>query len=244
MGILILNAVIVFCFGLIFGSFLNVCIYRIQRGKSVVFPSNSYCPKCKNPIKWYDNVPVLSYLLLRGRCRACSSKISLRYPIVELLTGLLFILFFLKFGLEKIYFFYIILVGYMIVLTFIDIDKKEVPDEVIVFLIITGFALNTLEMRENMNIFMGVAGGLAGGFIIYLMNYFTDGKIGEGDVKLFCALGLCLGLQGIIELIIWSFITGGIISVALVLVKKIKRTDKVAFVPFIALAFLIQGLIL
>jgi len=231
-------------FGLILGSFFNVCIYRIQRGKSVIFPSNSYCPGCKTPIKWHDNIPVLSFLLLRGRCRACSSKISLRYPIVELLTGILFVLFFLKFGLEKIYFFYIILVGYMIVLTFIDIDKKEVPDAVIVFLFMTGFILNTLEMNRGINIFAGLTGALAGGFVIYLMNYFTDGKIGEGDVKLFAALGFCLGLKGITGLILWAFIAGGAISAVLVLVKKVKRTDKIAFVPFVALAFVIQGLIL
>ena len=243
-GILIQNAVIVFVFGLVLGSFFNVCIYRIQRGKSIVFPSNSYCPKCKTPIKWYDNMPVLSFLLLKGRCRACSSKISLRYPIVELLTGILFVLFFLKFGLEKIYFFYIILVGYMIVLTFIDIDKKEVPDGVIVSLFMTGFILNTLEMNRGINIFSGLIGALAGGFAIYLMNYFTSGKIGEGDVKLFAALGFCLGLQGVTALILWSFIAGGAISAVLVIAKKFKRTDKIAFVPFVALAFVLSGLIL
>jgi leader peptidase (prepilin peptidase)/N-methyltransferase len=182
--------------------------------------------------------------MLQGRCRDCSSKISFRYPIVELLTGILFVLFFLKFGLEKNYFLYIILIGYMIVLTFIDIDKKEIPDGIVVLLFVTGFILNTLELNKDINIFAGVIGALAAGFIIYLMNFFTNGKIGEGDVKLFAALGLCLGLQAVTELILWSFITGGIISVILVLAKKYKRTDKIAFVPFIALALLIQGLIL
>lgn len=132
----------------------------------------------------------------------------------------------------------------MIVLTFIDIDKKEVPDSIIVFIFATGFLLNTLEMNYGVNVFTGVAGALAGGFVIYLMNFFTDGKIGEGDVKLFAALGLCLGPYSIIELILWSFIAGGVISIVLVLAKKFKRYDKIAFVPFIALAFVMRGLIL
>lgn len=160
------------------------------------------------------------------------------------MTGILFVLFFLKFGLEKIYFFYIILVGYMIVLAFIDFDKKEVPDGIVVLFFITGFALNTLEMNGEMNIYTGIIGALSAGFIIYVLNYFTNGKIGEGDVKLFAALGLCLGLQGGIELIKWSFILGGCISFVFILAKKFTRTDKIAFVPFIALAFLIKGLIL
>jgi leader peptidase (prepilin peptidase)/N-methyltransferase len=209
---------------------------------SVVIPASSFCPGCKNNIKWHDNIPVLSFLMLGGKCRSCSAKISIRYPIVELLTALLFILFFLKFGLEKIYFFYIILVGYLIVLTFIDIDKKEVPDEVIVFLFLTGFILDTLELNNGINIFSGLAGCIAAGFVFYAMNYFTDGKIGEGDVKLIAALGLCLGLKNISLLILWSFIIGGAAAFILLVSGNSRRTDKIAFVPFIMAAFLLQGM--
>ena len=209
------------------GSFLNVCIYRIPKHISVVFPASSFCPECKKPINWYDNIPVLSFLLLGGRCRACGAKISLRYPIVELLTALLFVLFFLKFRLEKIYFFYIIIAGYLIVLTFIDIDKKEVPDGVVLLLFLTGFVLCALEMNGSTNVFAGIIGAITGGFIIYLMVFFTDGKIGEGDAKLFTALGLCLGLKGDLDLILGSFIIGGVVSVVLLVSGKYKRTDKV-----------------
>ena len=132
----------------------------------------------------------------------------------------------------------------MIVLTFIDIDKKEVPDAVIVFLFITGFVLNTLELNRGINIFTGLLGALLGGFIIYIMNFFSNGKIGEGDIKLFAALGFCFGVHGIMDMIFWSFTAGGAVSGALLLAKKFKRTDKIAFVPFIALALLIQGLVL
>jgi leader peptidase (prepilin peptidase)/N-methyltransferase len=132
----------------------------------------------------------------------------------------------------------------MIVLTFVDIDKKEVPDAVIVFLFLTGFVLNSIEIKNGMNIFTGITGALTGGFIIYLMNFFTDGKIGEGDVKLFAALGFCLGSYAIIELILWSFIAGAAISIALVLLKVSGLKDKIAFVPFIALALIARGLTL
>jgi leader peptidase (prepilin peptidase) / N-methyltransferase len=182
--------------------------------------------------------------MLGGRCRACGAKISLKYPLVELLTALLFVLFFLKFRLEKIYFFYIIITGYLIVLTFIDIDKKEVPDGAIVLLFLTGFVLCVLEMNGLTNVFAGIIGAITGGFIIYLIVFFTNGKIGEGDAKLMAALGLCLGLKGTLNLILGSFIIGGIVSLALLISGKYKRTDKVAFVPFIAAAFLVESLIL
>lgn len=241
-GRIIIQIFIIFVFGLILGSFFNVCIYRIPRGLSVIFPVNSFCPKCKIPIKWYDNVPVFSFFLLGGKCRACKTKISLKYPIVELLSALLFVLFFLHFGLEKIYFFYIILVGYMIVLAFIDIDKKEVPDEIIIFLFLTGFILNTFELNSGVNIFSGITGALGAGFVLFVMNYFTNGKIGEGDVKLITALGLCLGLRAITEVVLWSFLIGGAAAVVLLATGKYRKTDKIAFVPFIAAAFIMHGL--
>src|SRR3989338_3398221 len=90
--------ILIFVFGSIVGSFLNVCIYRMPRNKSVVFPA-SYCPTCNKPIRWYDNIPLLSFLILKARCRFCKAKISWQYPIVELLTALIFLLFFNHFGL-------------------------------------------------------------------------------------------------------------------------------------------------
>ncbi|HDQ26542.1 MAG TPA: prepilin peptidase [bacterium] len=209
---------------------------------SIVFP-NSFCPKCEKAIKWYDNIPLFSYLALSGKCRFCSVKIPIKYPIVEFITALLFIIFFLKFGLEKTYFFYIILTGYLIVLTFIDIDKKEVPDSIIVFLFLTGFVFGIFEIKEYLNIYTGLIAGLAGGFVIYLINFFSNGKIGEGDIKLIAALGLCVGLKDIGLIVFGSFVIGGIAAAILLLLKKKGRRDELAFVPFITAAFLLVVLL-
>ena len=237
-----MDLLFVFIYGLIAGSFINVCIYRIPSGKSIISPPSA-CPKCKNFIKWYDNIPFLSFILLKGRCRKCGNKISLRYPIVELLTGMLFILFFLKFGLEKTYFFYIIIAGYLITLAFIDIDKQIVPDEIILLMIITGFAAGIFELRQGINIFDGLIGAGAGGFIALCLNYFSNGKMGEGDVKLFAALGLFTGAREITGIMFYAFIIGGVFAAVLLASGKSSRKDPVAFVPFIAAAFILRAFI-
>ncbi len=219
-----------------------MCIYRIPAGKSIISPPSA-CPKCKTFIKWYDNIPILSFLLLSGRCRKCGCKISLRYPLVELLTGILFILFFLKFGLEKSCFFYIIIAGYLTVLTFIDIDKKTVPDGIVLLMIITGFVTGIFEFHKGINVFDGIIGACAGGFIALCFNYFSNGKMGEGDVKLLAALGLCVGTREIIGIIFYAFIFGGAAAAILLAAGKSSRKDPIAFVPFIAAAFVLRALI-
>ncbi|MFP4466526.1 MAG: prepilin peptidase [Candidatus Goldiibacteriota bacterium] len=230
-----------FFFGTLIGSFFNVCIYRVQVSRSVVFPG-SFCPACGKPIKWYDNIPVLSYLVLKGSCRACKKHISIRYPIVEFLTGILFVLIFLKFGLEKNYFFNIMIVGYLIIFAFIDIDSKIVPDNVLVFMFFTVLAANMGELN-NINFFEGAAGGIAGGMIFYFLSFFSNGKIGEGDIKLITILGFAVGFAGILEIIFYSFMIGGAAALLLVLMKKSKRKDEMAFVPYISAAFVVQILI-
>jgi leader peptidase (prepilin peptidase)/N-methyltransferase len=233
---------IVFVFGLIIGSFLNVVIYRVPKNLSISFPP-SFCPACKKPIKWYDNIPVFSYIAIGGRCSHCNHKISIRYPIVELIMGLLFFLFFLKFRLEKIYFFYIIMVGYMVALAFIDIDKKIVPGRIVVFLFATGMVFGVFGLNNSVSFFDGIIGAAAGGFIIYAMSFLSNGKIGEGDVQLFMALGMCLGLKNVLELIFYSFLLGGAVAAVFLLTGKYKRKDAVAFVPFISAAFIIKALL-
>ncbi len=181
-------------------------------------------------------------MLLKGRCRNCGTKISLRYPIVEFLTGLLFVIFFLKFGLEKIYFFYIIMVGYMLLLAFIDIDEKIVPDGIVLCLIITGLITGVFNLNPGINVFDGIIGATAGGFILLSLNFFSNGKIGEGDIKLTAALGFCSGFREIIGIINYAFIIGAVCAVLLLALGKLKRTDAVAFVPFIAAAFILRAL--
>jgi len=208
-----------------------------------IFTPGSFCPSCKTPLKWYENIPLISYFFLRGKCGHCGVKIPLKYPLIEFFTAFIFVLFFLKFGLEKTYFFYIIIVGYLIVLSVIDLHKKEVPDVIILCFLLTGFIFASAEIG-NVNIYNGIIGALAGAFIIYLLNFLSNGKIGEGDIKLILCLGLCLGLRNVLGIILYAFIIGGIVSVALILFKRRSRKEEIAFVPFIAAAFLVESLVI
>jgi leader peptidase (prepilin peptidase)/N-methyltransferase len=181
--------------------------------------------------------------MLKGRCRNCSAKISLRYPFIEFITGLLFVIFFLKFGLEKIYFFYIIMVGYMVTLAFIDIDKRIVPDGIVLCLTVTGMVFGIFGVNPGVSIFEGIIGAVAGGLIMLVLYIFSNGKIGEGDIKLIAAMGLCTGFKEITGIITYAFIIGGAYAFLLLARGRHKKTDAVAFVPFIAAAFILRALI-
>ncbi|GAH52038.1 unnamed protein product, partial [marine sediment metagenome] len=122
-----INVILIFILGLIVGSFSNVCIYRIPINESIIYPA-SHCPKCRSSIKPIDNIPLLSYILLKGRCRNCGSRISIQYPVVEFLTGIIYILIFLIYGLTLQSLIYIILASAVIIIAFIDLNEQIVPD--------------------------------------------------------------------------------------------------------------------
>jgi len=136
--------IIAFIFGSIVGSFLNVCVYRMPLGKSVVWPG-SHCPKCEKRIPWYDNIPFVSYILLGGKCRFCKERIALRYLIIELLTAIMFVVLFNYYGLSYDLFFYIVLVCSLIIATFVDIRHRIIPDEISLGGMIVGFILSTIR---------------------------------------------------------------------------------------------------
>lgn len=227
---------------MILGSFFNVCIYRIPRNISIFFPS-SFCPNCKKAIKWYHNIPVISYLFLKGQCYYCKKKIPIKYPIIEVLTAFLFVIFFLKFGLEKVYFFNIIIAGYLIVLSLIDIETKEIPDIVVLFLFITGIIFCIFEINK-INIFEGIISFITAGFIVFVLNFFSNEKIGEGDIKLMAGLALPAGIILSLKVIFFSFVLGGVFSLLLLIFGKYKKNQSIAFVPFIFLSFVLVTLIL
>jgi leader peptidase (prepilin peptidase) / N-methyltransferase len=196
----------IFVFGAIMGSFLNVCIYRMPREESVVWP-RSHCPSCNKQIAGYDNIPLISFLILGGKCRACKAPISPRYLIVELLTAALFVALFLRYRLSYEYFVYMFFVCGLIIATFVDIPHRIIPDEVSVGGLILGLILNTVkgvtlspwafDAYPMIDAFLGV---IAGGGIIYLTGYLFDlvyfrllkrppiqgetESMGGGDVKL------------------------------------------------------------
>ena len=172
--------IFVFIFGSIIGSFLNVCIHRLPLRESVVTPP-SHCPRCNKPIPWYDNIPILSYLLLAGKCRFCKKKISLRYFIVELLTALMFLFFYRYFRLSYNFFFYLIFACGLVIATFVDIRERIIPDEVSLGGAVAGLALSSLKGLQLKpfsfspgSLLTSLLGIVIGAGIIYLSGLLFD----------------------------------------------------------------------
>ena len=157
--------IIVFILGLVLGSFANVCIYRMPRNLSIVKP-NSHCTKCNSFIKWYDNIPILSYIFLKGKCRNCGSKISFIYPTIEFICGLLFLSMYFLFGFSYILIPFCLLVFCLLVITVIDFDFQIIPDEISFFLIILGLLISPFNiiigdtfLHRIINSFLGLLAG-------------------------------------------------------------------------------------
>jgi leader peptidase (prepilin peptidase)/N-methyltransferase len=237
-----------FIFGLVLGSFANVLIYRIPLGLSIIFP-NSFCPNCKAPIKWYDNIPILSYIFLSGRCRSCKAKISIIYPVVEFLCGSICVLLYFKFGLSFSFFIFLNLFFVLLVISFIDIKTTEVPDVLSYYLIISGFVLSFLNpilgFEIPLRIMNSFIGGLIGFCFLVLIEIlgrkiFKKPAIGGGDVKIFCALGTYLGVNSIFRIMFFACVIALAYVLILGLIKKEKIFGKyLQFVPFISIGCLI-----
>jgi len=232
-----IEAVLIFILGLIVGSFSNVCIYRIPRNESIIFPA-SHCPKCHSPIKPVDNIPLLSYILLKGRCRNCKSKISIQYPIVELLTGLIYLVIYLIYGLSIQSLIYIILSSALIIIAFIDLNEQIVPDVISLPGIVAGLVLSFFVPYIS---FIDSASGIVvGGGIILIIGLagsaiFKKEAMGGGDVKLAAMVGAFLGWRYIIISLFLGFFLGAIVGIILILSKIKSREDTVPFGPFIVL---------
>jgi len=228
---------IIFVLGLIIGSFSNVCIYRIPKNESIVFPA-SHCPNCRATIKAIDNIPILSYLLLKGKCRKCGEKISIRYPVVEFLTGAIYLLIFLIYGRSYQTLIYALLSSALIIISFIDLDVQIIPDEISLPGIIIGFALSFIvPYISYLNSILGI---IAGGGIIFLialagLAIFKKEAMGGGDVKLSAMIGAFIGWKYIIVSLFIGFFIGAIAGILLILLKIRSRDDLVPFGPFIVL---------
>jgi leader peptidase (prepilin peptidase) / N-methyltransferase len=237
-------AAIALIFGLIIGSFLNVCIFRIPREKSIVNPPSS-CPACGSPIKPWDNVPVISYLLLAGKCRKCGQNISLRYPSVELLNGLLYAAVILQFGIGWHLPLIFALVSALIVITFIDLDFQIIPDVITLPGMVIGLAASHFLFPDpfTRNSLLGfvnsVIGLFAGGVSFYLIAILSKGGMGGGDVKMMAMVGAFMGWKGVLLTTLIGSLTGSLIGVGLMVFKGKGRKTKIPFGPFLALGSLI-----
>jgi leader peptidase (prepilin peptidase)/N-methyltransferase len=227
----------VFVVGAVIGSFLNVCIHRLPAGESVVYPP-SYCPGCGARIRSRDNIPLLSYVLLRGRCRSCGVPISLRYPVVEAISGALAVLLLYRFGLSPALGVYGAFVAALIVVTFIDLDHQIIPDVISLPGIVVGLVASALG--QGPPLLHSVLGALVGGGILYAVAagyHALTGRegMGGGDIKLLAMIGAFLGWRGVlVSLIIGSF-TGAVVGISLILVRRQDSRVPIPFGPFLAL---------
>lgn len=226
-----------FVFGLLFGSFANVVIYRLPQGKSVVRPRSS-CQQCGAMIKWYDNIPVLSWIFLKGKCRSCQTKISWRYPFVELLTGLLFMMSYHYAGLNYTLVEYLVFSFSLVVCSFIDFDHMILPDEFTLSGIVIGLLGAWLNPDRNfLDAFIGVL--IGGGFLwamayVYYLLTKNEG-MGGGDIKLLAWIGAVLGWKAVPFVVMSSAIIGSVVG--LIMARKGKDGLKTAipFGPYLAL---------
>ena len=225
--------------GLVIGSFSNVCIYRIPRNESVIFPA-SHCPACYQSIKWYDNIPLLSYLILKGKCRYCQIKISAQYPLVEFLTGYIYLVLFLLYGLQLKAFVYMLLCSALIIISFIDLKEQIIPDTISLPFMALGFLMSFF--LKDMSPIDSLLGILSGGGSLLLVavagSYlFKKEAMGGGDIKLAAMVGAFLGWQLTLLSLFLGFFFGAIYGVIILIKDKEKdeQGDIVPFGPFIAL---------
>ena len=232
---------LVFVLGAVVGSFLNVCIYRIPEGLSIVFPA-SRCPVCTAPLRWFHNVPVFSYLLLRGKCAFCAVKIPWRYPLVELLNAGLYVLVLWYFGLSGATLVFFLFISALIVITFIDLDHQIIPDVISLPGIVVGFmcsfVLPWLTWQDSL---YGILLGGGSLFAIAAGYEFLTKKegMGGGDIKLLAMLGAFLGWKAVLPIIFLSSLVGTLIGVPLMLIKGADGQLAIPFGPFLAFSSII-----
>lgn len=257
---LLLIAVFVGVFGACIGSFLNVCIYRMPRGESIVQP-RSHCPHCNTLIPWYLNLPVLSWILLRGRCRFCRGPISPRYLLVELLTAVLFLAILFQqteypclLGMQRLDDWwlvpvYLVFTGGLILGTFVDFEFMEIPDSVSIGGTVAGLVFSALVPSMHGTsvwyLSLGYAARAAalGAGVLWLVGWlgekaFKKEAMGLGDVKLMGAVGAFLGGQAVFFTIVGGSLAGSIVGVSLILARRAKMQEHIPFGPYLSLAAL------
>ena len=231
--------------GLVIGSFLNVCIGRLPAGESVVSPG-SRCPSCKKPIAWYDNLPVLSYLILGGRCRNCSARISWRYPLTEMATGVLFVVQGLAWGDDlPMLASRLVFTSMLIVLFGTDIETQRLPNVITLPGIIVGFVFSVFVPPGLIDCLIGAALGAAIlGLIRWGWKRATGVEgMGLGDVKMIAMIGAFLGWRQVWVVLFLSSVVGAVIGIALTVAGGKTMQSRLPFGTFLALAALIASLV-
>lgn len=238
-----------FVLGLMIGSFLNVCISRLPKDESIVFPA-SKCPRCAAPIKAYDNIPLLSYLLLGGKCRSCKEPISLKYPVVELLTGVLTMLFYARWGWNPYWLAVSLSAVYvLIIVSVIDFETMMISDLFPLLLLLLGLAGSPVspcfEGAWLSRLGQSALGAASGAGSIWLLAFagkaiYKKEAVGEGDIFLMGGIGALCGWQGVLSSVILASFFGSAYGVTLLLMKRADRMSHMPFGPFLALGAVIN----
>ena len=236
-----ISIILIIIFGLCIGSFLNVCVYRIQKEESIAFPP-SHCTTCNNRLTSTDLVPVLSYIFLKGKCRYCNEKISIIYPIIEILNSIIYLTIYVKYGFTLEFFKFCIFSSLLIVIATIDFKTKYVYSSTVLFGIISGLIFLGLKFITTKVIPLNyLVGAFIGFAFIYLIVKLTGG-MGEGDIDIAIICGLFLGTKGIIVTLFLAVILGGIVSSIIMIFKLKDRKAEIAFGPYLAFAGVISSL--
>jgi leader peptidase (prepilin peptidase)/N-methyltransferase len=249
---MILNYIFIGILGLLIGSFLNVCIYRIPVNKSIVSPPSS-CGNCQKRLRAMDLIPVISYLIQKGKCRYCGKKFSIRYLVVELITSFIFLALYSKLNKDVIVFsLYAYFMSVLIVVFFIDLDHKIIPFKLVISGLIGGGAIFVYNIFNNVELYsddkwwnplIGMVSGSGLLFLVALIGLFlykTDDAMGMGDVNIFAPIGLYLGWRLTFLALFMSVIIAGIFSIFLLLLRIKQRKDGIPFGPFIVTAVFIS----
>jgi leader peptidase (prepilin peptidase) / N-methyltransferase len=240
MNLTALYIISAFVFGCVIGSFLNVCIFRLPEGRSIVYPASS-CPRCGTPIAWYDNIPLISFFILGRRCRSCRVPISWRYPLIELLSGVLAALLIWRYGPSVRFIIYYVLVAALIVVTFIDIDHQIIPNEISLPGIVIGF-LSSFINPDTGWISSGIGIIVGGGCLLLVIGiYYLLTKregMGGGDVKLLAMIGAFLGIGGVFITVLVGSIIGSIVGLMVMVRRGEDAKMPIVFGPFLSLGAL------
>jgi len=240
-------SILIFLLGLAVGSFLNVCIYRIPRKESIIAPA-SHCPKCSHRLRFFENIPLLSFLFLRGRCRYCKKPISFQYPVIELLTALMFLAAFSRYSFSWKTPVALFFASVLFLSGAIDIRHKIIPNKVVFPALGVGLFLLFVSVLAGTDFLplVGVSGSVLypllglvlGGGILFIPAIIREDWMGAGDVKFTALIGLFLGGYVLLALFLGSLI-GSVYGITLILLKRIKKRDTIPFGPFLALGALI-----
>lgn len=218
----------IFLIGSIIGSFINVCVHRYKSNESFLVP-HSHCTNCNHPLRWLDLIPIISWFLLKGKCKYCKHHISFRYPLVEFLTGFLFFLILYEFSFSATTFIYLIAASILIFAAFVDMDIMIIPDRTHLFLAICSVLLLFLQPESYLD---RVIGSICLSLPLFIVAFIAN-SIGYGDIKLLASLGLLLGYQDLLLSFFISSLIGSLVALYLIFIKKYTLKLKIPFGPYL-----------